>query len=387
MTVESNRVEITIGGLKMKRFYVLFTVLIVLALALGACTPAAPEAPMEEAAPMEEEAPAEEEAAPAEEEMEEEAPAEPEEMPMIVLVPAGRVGQEGFMYLAGVGYMEAVADFGFAESILESDVPEEWERNVRTAAQDGADLIVGVGSTMQDAVANVAPDFPDVKFALVDSYAGGDNVVGLISQEQEGTYLAGVLAASMTTSDLEGMNEGKVIGFIGGMDIPVIHRFLSGLEQGAAYVDPEVTIEVAYVGSFADPAKAKELALAMIENQGVDIVYSVAGSFGDAGVFEAVEEKGVYGIGSDVDWDSQVPGSVLTSVLKHTDKAVYDIIERYVNGEFEAGEIPYGVADGVMDITDMSVMGDKIPDDVRATLDDIKAKIKSGEIVIERPEN
>ena len=375
----------------MKRFYVLFTVLIVLALALGACTPATPEAPAEEAAPVEEEAPAEE-AAPAEEEPAveepaEEAPAEPAEMPRIVLVPAGRVGTEGFMFLSGQGYKEAVADFGFEEVILESEVPEEWERNVRTAAQDGADLIVGVGSTMQDAVANVAPDFPDVKFALVDSYTGGDNVVGLISQEQEGTYLAGVLAASMTTADLEGMNEGKVIGFIGGMDIPVIHRFLSGLEQGAAYVDPEVTVEVAYVGSFRDPAKAKELALAMIENQGVDIVYSVAGSFGDAGVFEAVEEKGVYGIGSDVDWDSQVPGSILTSVLKHTDKAVYDIIERYMNGEFEAGEIPYGVADGVMDITDMSVMGDKIPDDVRSMLDDIKAKIKSGEIVIERPES
>lgn len=369
----------------MKRFYVLFTVLIVLALALGACTPAAPEAPAEEAAPVEEEAaPAEEE--PAEEEMEEEAPAEPEEMPVIVLVPAGRVGTEGFMFLAGQGYKEAVADFGFAESILESEVPEEWERNVRTAAQDGADLIIGVGSTMQDAVANVAPDFPDTKFALVDSYTGGDNVVGLISQEHEGTYLAGVLAATMTTNtDLEGMNEDKVIGFIGGMDIPVIHRFLGGLQQGAAYVDPEVTIEVAYVGSFRDPAKAKELALAMIENQGVDIVYSVAGSFGDAGVFEAVEEKGVYGIGTDVDWDSQVPGRILTSVLKHTDKAVYDIVDRYLKGEFEAGEIPYGVADGVMDITDMSVMGDKIPDDLRALLDDIKVQIKSGDIVVERP--
>ncbi|MDX9864338.1 MAG: BMP family ABC transporter substrate-binding protein [Anaerolineaceae bacterium] len=371
----------------MKRFYVLFTVLIVLALALGACTPAVPEAPMEEAAPVEEAAPAEEEPVVVEEPVVEEAPAEPMEMPMIVLVPAGRVGTEGFMFLSGQGYKQAVADFGFDESILESEVPEEWERNVRTAAQDGADLIIGVGSTMQDAVANVAPDFPDTKFALVDSYAGGDNVVGLISQEQEGTFLAGVLAASMTTSDLEGMNEDKVIGFIGGMDVPVIQRFLSGLQQGAAYVDPEVTIEVAYVGSFRDPAKAKELALAMIENQGVDIVYSVAGSFGDAGVFEAVAEKGVYGIGSDVDWDSQVPGNILTSVLKHTDKAVYDIIDRYLKGEFEAGEIAYGVADGVMDITDMSVMGDKIPDDVRALLDEIKAKIKSGEIVVERPES
>jgi basic membrane protein A len=373
----------------MKRFHVLFTVLIVLVLGMSACAPAAPAAPAEPVAPVEPAAPAE--PAPAAEEPAapvEEAPAEPVELPMIVLVPAGRVGTEGFMFLAGQGYKEAVADFGFAENILESEVPEEWERNVRTAAQDGAALIVGVGSTMQDAVANVAPDFPDTKFALVDSYTGGDNVVGLISQEQEGTFLAGALAAMMTTkTDLEGMNEAKVIGFIGGMDIPVIHRFLGGLQQGAAYIDPDVKIEVAYVGSFRDPAKAKELALAMIENQGVDIVYSVAGSFGDAGVFEAVKEKGVYGIGSDVDWDSQVPGNVLTSVLKHTDMAVYDVIDRFLKGEFQAGEIPYGVADGVMDITDMSVMGDKIPDDVRGVLADIKDKIKSGEIKVERPMN
>lgn len=365
----------------MKRLYVLSTVLIVLMLVLSACAQA-PAPTAEPAAPAATDKPAEV-VAPTEA-----PPAAPAEMPMIVLVPAGRVGAEGFMYLSGVGYKKAVADFGFTETILESEVPEEWERNVRTAAQDGAALIIGVGSTMQDAVANVAPDFPDTKFALVDSNAGGDNVVGLISQEQEGTFLAGALAAMMTTrTELEGMNEAKTIGFVGGMDVPVIQRFLSGLQQGAAYIDPEVKIEVAYVGSFRDPAKAKELALAMIENQDVDIVYSVAGSFGDAGVFEAVKEKGVYGIGSDVDWDSQVPGSVLTSVLKRTDQAVYDIIDRFLQGEFQSGEIAYGIEAGVMDITDMSVMGDKIPDDVRATLDDIKAKVTSGEIKVTRPDS
>ncbi len=372
----------------MKRLYTILVVLLALGMMLSACSPA--PAATEQPAAVEEQPAAEEVA---EEPVAEEAAEEPaaEEVvaePLkIALVPAGRIGQEGFMYLSGVGYKKAAADFGLEERILESDVAEEWERNVRTAAQEGYDLIVGVGSTMQDAVANVAPDFPDVHFALVDSYVGGDNVVGLISQEQEGTYLAGALAAMMTTdTSLENMNDKKVIGFIGGMDIPVIHRFLGGLQQGAAYIDPDVTIEVAYVGSFNDPAKAKELALAMIQNQDVDIVYSVAGSPGDAGVFEAVEETGVYGIGSDVNWDEQIPGRILTSVLKHTDVAVYRVIEKEVNGEFTSGEVAYGVASGVMDITDMSVMGDKIPDDVRATLDEIKAKITSGEIVVERPE-
>ena len=94
----------------------------------------------------------------------------------------------------------------------------------------------------------------------------------------------------------------------------------------------------------------------------------------------------MYGIGSDVNWDNEVPGHILTSVLKHTDKAVYDIIAREFAGEFEAGEVKYGVASGVMDITDMSAMGDKIPDEVRQQLEEIKKAIESGEIQIERPQ-
>lgn len=364
----------------MKRWYAIFAGLLILAFALAACQPAATPEPTQ---PPTQEKVVEAPTAAPPTEVPTEAPKEP---PKIALVPAGRIGTEGFMFLAGEGYKKAAADFGFDEVVLESEVPEEWERNVRTAAQDGAELVVGVGSTMQDAVKNVAPEFADTKFALVDSYTGGDNVVGLISQEQEGTFLAGVLAAQMTTyTDLENINEDKVIGFIGGMDIPVIHRFLGGLQQGVAYVDPSVKIEVAYVGSFRDPAKAKELALAMIENQKVDIVYSVAGAFGDSGVFEAIVEKGVYAIGTDVSYDEKFPGHILTSVLKNTDAAVYDVIKRYIEGDFTAGEIKYGLASGVMDITDMSVMGDKIPPAVKDSVFKAKQDIIDGKIVVERP--
>jgi len=311
-----------------------------------------------------------------------------EEEPMkIALVPAGRVGKEGFMFLSGQGYKKAAAEFGFEERILESEVAEEWERNVRTAAQDGYQLIVGIGATMSDAIANVAPDFPDTKFALIDGNPVGDNVVAVIAQEQEGSFLAGALAAMMTTElSLENINEDKIIGFIGGMEVPSVVRWLSGFQQGAAYIDPDVQVQVSYVGSFNDPAKSKELALTMFQEQGVDIIMSVAGGPGDAGVFEAVEETGLYGIGADIDWDQQVPGHVLTSALKRTDVSVYNIIEKFINGEFESGETLFGVASGVMDITDMSAMGDAIPQSVRDTIMEIKEMITSGEIVITRPQ-
>jgi basic membrane protein A len=372
---------------KMKKMSFLLIGLLAVMLVLGACTPAEPEVEEPEVEEPEVEEPEVEE--PEVEEPEVEEPEEEEvveELPKIALVPAGRVGKEGFMFLSGQGYKQAAAEFGFEERILESEVAEEWERNVRTAAQDGYTLIVGVGNTMSDAIANVAAEFPDIMFALVDGNPGLDNTVGLIAQEQEGSFLAGALAAMMTTeTGLANINEEKVIGFVGGMEVPSVVRWFSGYEQGAKYIDPDIQVQLAYVGSFNDPAKSKELALAMFQEQNVDIVMSVAGSPGDVGVFEAVEETGFYGIGADVDWDDQVPGQILTSVLKKTDVAVYDVIARYLEGTLEAGEVLYGVTSGVMDITDMANMGDAIPQAVLDKIDEIKAGIASGEIVIERP--
>jgi len=249
----------------------------------------------------------------------------------------------------------------------------------------GYDLIIGVGSTMADAIKNVAPEYPDLRFALVDMYVGGDNVEGLIAQEHEGTFLAGALMAAMTQqTELDGINDAKVIGFIGGMDIPVIHRFLGGIVQGAEAADPEVKVEVAYVGSFRDSPKAKELALTMFQDQDVDIIFSVAGSFGDTGVFEAVKETGLYGVGSDVDWDMEVPGHILTSVLKKTDLIVRDCMERFLNGQFGAGEHFYGAVGGYMDLTDMSAMGDEIPQEFKDAILELKEQIASGDIQVER---
>ncbi len=306
-------------------------------------------------------------------------------MKRIALVPAGRVDQPGYIGLAGTGYLKACAQFGLVAKYWEGTSAEEWERNTRTAAQEGYDFIIGVGTTMADAIKKVAPEYPNQHFALVDDYVGGENVCGGIAQEQEGTFLAGALMALMTTrTELAGMNDKKVIGFVGGMDIPVIHRFLGGIEQGAAYIDPEVKVVHSYVGSFADAPKAKELALAMFKDQDVDIIFSVAGSFGDAGVFEAVKETGLYGVGSDISWDSTVPGHVLTSVLKKTDLIVFDLVKREVEGKFQKGEIIYGLNGGYFDLTDMKTMGDKIPQEYKDKVQELKKAIIDGTIKVER---
>jgi basic membrane protein A len=309
----------------------------------------------------------------------------PPAKPKVALVPSGRVDQPGFIGLAGTGYLKACAEFGLTAKYWEGTTLEEWERNVRSAAEEGYDLIIGVGSTMADAIKNVAPEYPNLKFALVDQYVGGDNVEGLVAQEHEGTFLAGALMALMTVdTNLAGINDKKVIGFVGGMDIPVIHRFLGGVTQGAQYIDPDIKIEIAYVGSFANSPKAKELALTMFKDQDVDIVYSVAGSFGDAGTFEAVKETGLYGVASDVNWDSEVPGHILTSVLKKTDLMVRDCMARFLDGKFQSGEHLYGVDGGYMALTDMSVMGEGIPQSVKDRLAELKTKIGSGQIKVER---
>jgi basic membrane protein A len=122
----------------------------------------------------------------------------------------------------------------------------------------------------------------------------------------------------------------------------------------------------------------------MFQDQDVDIIYSVAGSFGDTGVFEAVKETGLYGVGSDINWDNEVPGHILTSVLKKTDLIVRDCMERFLNGQFEAGEHYYGAVGGYMDLTDMSVMGDKIPQEYKDAVNALKDEIAAGNISIER---
>ncbi|MBD3307997.1 BMP family ABC transporter substrate-binding protein, partial [candidate division KSB3 bacterium] len=252
-----------------------------------------------------------------------------------------------------------------------------------------------VGFLFEDAIKAVADEFPDTKFGIVDGYVPDKpNVISLRFREQDGSFLVGVIAALKAKAD-----GADTVGFVGGMDIPLIHKFEAGYKAGIEYAWPECQILSDYAGSapsaFADPVKGKELALAQID-KGAHVIYHASGLTG-VGVYEAAKERGVYVIG--VDSNQNHLGHVketgenygLTSMLKQVDVAVYLSIKDIVNGTFQPGVREYGLGDKV-EIQGNTYRGiyfamDEYNDDLvtQEMLDKVaeaEQKIISGEIVV-----
>ena len=220
--------------------------------------------------------------------------------------------------------------------------PTSLEPALRAFAQYGYDLIIGVGFAQGPIIEQVTADYPNTKFAIVDFVVNKPNVAGLIFKEHEGSFLVGMIAAARTKTN--------TIGFVGGMDIPLIHKFLVGYEEGAKYVNPNIRVLPNFVGitdaAWNNPGKGRELATAQIE-QGADIVFQAAGNSG-LGVFDAAEAKGKYAIGVDSNQNWIKPGHILTSMVKRVDNAVFSVIRDTVEGKFKGGPHVYGLDnDGV----------------------------------------
>lgn len=304
----------------------------------------------------------------------------------VALVYAGFLGDKSFNDSAHEGALRAVKDFGIELKEMESKEPTEWESNFVAMAADGYDLVIGVSTQFQEIMAKHCPEFPNTKFALIDGVVEGDNIVSSTFAQNEGSFLAGAAAAMFTTkTDIPGVNADKTIGWVGGMDIPVLHDFFVGFEQGAKYIDPDIKILQAFAGTFNDPLKGKELTIAQY-SQGADIVMNVASGTG-TGILEAAKEQGKYAIGVDLNQDDVYPGSILTSMLKRVDQGTYLAIEAAVNGTFEGGKTTYlDISNGGVGLTDMSTMktalGDKFPQDILDKVKELEAKVKSGEIKV-----
>jgi basic membrane protein A len=227
---------------------------------------------------------------------------------------------------------------------IEPGNPTSIEPALRAFAERGYDLIVGVGFAQAPIIETVAKDYPHLQFAIVDGVSELPNVASLIFKEQEGAYLVGLLAARTSRTG--------TIGFLGGMDIGLIHRFEKGYEEGARSVRPGIRIIQNYVGvtdtAWNNPGKGKELALAQI-GKGADVIFTAAGNSG-LGAFDAVEQAGMvngrathFVIGVDSDQNMVKPGFVLTSMVKRVDNAVYSIVQDVVNRTFRAGFHVYGL--------------------------------------------
>lgn len=287
----------------------------------------------------------------------------------------GGLGDQSFNDAAFRGLVRAREELGVTYSYVEPFDISEMEDHQRFFADAGMDLVIAIGFTHESAMYAVAADYPDVKFAIVDTVVDMPNVASLVFEEHEGSFLVGVVAGLMT-------NTNKV-GFVGGMEVPLIRKFQVGFEEGVKYVNPNAEVFVGYVGDFNDPGRGKEMAISQNE-RGADIIYHAAGGTG-LGVIEAATDNGFYAIGVDSDQDHLAPGTVLTSMVKKVDLAVFETIKALVDGNFEAGIQSFGIVDGGVGTSDFNFTKDIVPASVLEAVEDAKAKIISGEIVVTDP--
>lgn len=288
------------------------------------------------------------------------------------LITAQKLGDQGVTDLCHSGFMKAAEEYGMETQVVEVQ-KGEYEESMRALCEDGFDILVALNVELVDATSKVAPDYPDVDFILTLGEVELDNLKCLLGKEHEGSYLAGIEAGMIT--------ETNHIGFIGGQDNAEINRFLAGYEQGAKAVNPDIVIDPVYVGSFEDPTKGKDLAL-MLYNQGCDIVYAAAAKSG-LGMFEAAEETGGLCIGVDVNQNDVLPGQVIGSMAIAYDQWIYNAMKEIADGKFEPGVFWYGVEGDNVYLAMPTADQYELPDDVVQAIEDAKAKILSGEIVVD----
>ncbi len=311
---------------------------------------------------------------------------------------AGGKNDRSFNQSAWEGAVKARKDFKITLKDVEPGDSSAVEEAMRAFATEGYDLIFGIGFANATAIQNVATEFPKINFAIVDSFVDLPNVASLQFREQEGSYLVGMIAAMRCRI----VNGKRVVGFIGGMDIPLIHKFEVGYREGAKKIYPDIDVIVNYVGNtptaWNDPSKAKEIAGAQI-GKGASVIYAAAGASGN-GLFDALKEVNgrgpcnpkyvnnqrsdncVYGIGVDSNQNYILPGQIATSMLKRVDVAVYDTIKKVKNGSFKGGESIYGLNNNgvgyAMDKYNRRLVTKKM----RKVINSLKQDIVDGKIVV-----
>jgi basic membrane protein A len=293
----------------------------------------------------------------------------------VVLDKGGR-DDKSFNTAAYQGAQRAEKELGYQIKVVEAMDDNAFEPLLRAFATRDFDLIVGVGVSQAEAIKKVAEKFPDKRFAIVDAQVDAPNVRSLMFEEHEGSYLVGAIAAMKSKT-------GK-IGFIGGMDIPLIRRFEKGFEAGAQKINPKIKLLSNYVGvtstAWNNPPKAKELALSQYQS-GADVVFSAAGA-SNMGVFDAAEEKKKFAIGVDSNQNWVKPGFILTSMLKRVDLAVFKTCEVLKNGKFTAGMTRYGLTNDGIDYVVDEYNKNIVTAEMIKKVNELKSQIVDGQISV-----
>jgi len=365
-------------------------VAILVLMLLASCTPAATPAPAVEPTKAPD-APATQPTAVSANVLPTAAPSEPTAAPAVsgktykVALVISLLGDKSFNDSAARGIEFVKSEFKDVETkIIENQDVGEQQLAARAMAEQGYDLVVTVGFGSADWTDQIAAEYPDTKFAIIDAVLKSPNGTGLTFREDEGSFTVGMVAAMLTKT--------KKVGYVGGMDVPLLRRFELGFIEGVKYVDPTVEVVSGWVGAFNDPNKGKELALTQYA-EGVDIIYAAAGKSGE-GVLQASKEKDLYSIGVDSDQDYMQPGHVITSMLKRVDLAIFEAVKSLRAGTLNGGTKVFGLKEGMVGSTflyqDTTVfltdgpaeMTGKIKADVVPAIKTATEKIKSGEMCV-----
>ncbi|MCB1883720.1 MAG: BMP family ABC transporter substrate-binding protein [Geminicoccaceae bacterium] len=275
-------------------------------------------------------------------------------------------GAERFKEETGIDYLEF-------EITNEAQREQAMERMVRK----GADIVVVVGFQNATPVETIAKANPDVKFTIIDAVVDLPNVQSVTFKEEEGSYLVGMAAAMASKTDK--------VGFVGGMDIPLIRNFLHGYEQGVKATKPDMQVISNFAGTtpaaWSDPARGAELAISQFD-RGADVVYAAAGATG-LGVLQAAADKGELAIGVDSNQNYLYPGHILTSMVKKVDEAVYNAFKTAQDGTWEAGAESLGLAEKGVDYAVDENNADLITPEIKQKLDEAKQEIIDGKIAVE----
>ena len=296
------------------------------------------------------------------------------------------LGDKSFNDSAARGIDFVKKDFTDVETkIIENQDVGEQQLAARAMAEQGYDLVITVGFGSADWTDQIAAEYPNTKFAIVDAVLKSPNGTGLTFREDEGSFTVGMVAAMLTKT--------KKVGYVGGMDVPLLRRFELGYIEGVKYVDPSIEVVSGWVGAFNDPNKGKELALTQYA-EGVDIIYAAAGKSGE-GVLQASKEKDLFSIGVDSDQDYMQPGHVITSMLKRVDLSIYEAVKALRAGTLAGGTKVFGLKEGMVGSTflyqDNTVfltdgpaeMTAKVKSDVVPAIKAATDKIKSGDMCVD----
>jgi basic membrane lipoprotein Med (substrate-binding protein (PBP1-ABC) superfamily) len=303
----------------------------------------------------------------------------------------GGVNDKSFNQSAWAGVQKAATDFGLDVKFIESKQPTDYEKNIDQFATENYDVIITVGFLMGDATAAKAKQYPNIKFAIIDNAyfptkgsascddtvkdcyddGGLKNVTSLMFQEDEVGYLAGVVAGGMTKSG--------TVCTVSGMEIPPVVRYVTGYQNGAKWMNPNVKSLNVYIPSFTDPAKGKETANSMI-GQGCDVIFGVGGNTGNGGLL-AAKEQSLMAIGVDVDQYNTYPevkDALVTSAMKNVDVAVYDFLKAVQGNNFKAGIDTANLQNAGVGLAPYHDWDSKVPDSVKQKVQEATDDLKSG---------